>query len=109
MSEHLQANPYKRSGTRRGYRNGYKPRSLTTRLGWLELRVPQDHEDTFKTEYVDSSQRNSKALVATIVATYLEGVSTRKVTEVNEDLSGTRLSTSTARRLVVASDVNLAA
>lgn len=50
MSAHLGAERYERSGERRGYRNGYKPRALTTRVGTLELLVPQDRDGTFSTE-----------------------------------------------------------
>jgi len=63
MTEHLQASPHERTDTRRGHRNGYKPRQLKTRVGTLELLVPQDREGTFKTELFDRYQRSEKALV----------------------------------------------
>jgi putative transposase len=49
-AEHLQAEPYERTEERRGYRNGYKPRQLTTRVGTLNLRVPQVRDGSFSSE-----------------------------------------------------------
>ncbi len=53
MSHHLNALPYERTGTRRGHRNGYKPRQLNTRVGKLILSVPQDRDGSFSTELFD--------------------------------------------------------
>lgn len=50
MTAHLHAEPYERSATRTGYRNGYKPRQLNTRVGTLTLQVPQDRDGTFSTQ-----------------------------------------------------------
>src|SRR6478752_694455 len=63
MAVHLGADHYERSETRRGYRNGYRPRQLHTRVGTLTLRVPQDREGTFSTELFARYQRSEKALV----------------------------------------------
>ena len=109
MTEHLQAGPHERTDARRGHRNGYKPRSLKTRVGTLELRIPQDREGTFKTEIFDRYQRSEKALVVGLMEMYLEGVSTRKVTEVTEALCGTGFSKSTVSRLAGELDGDLAA
>ena len=95
ITEHLQAGPYERTDARKGHRNGYKPRTLKTRVGTIELRVPQDREGTFKTEVFDRYQRSEKALVVGLMEMYLEGVSTRKVTDVTEALCGTSFSKST--------------
>src|SRR5215208_2797076 len=54
MTEHIGAAPYERSATRTGHRNGYKPRALRTRVGTLNLAVPQDREGTFSTRLVSS-------------------------------------------------------
>jgi len=109
ISEHLQAGPYERTDARKGHRNGYKPRNLNTRVGTLELRIPQDREGTFKTEVFDRYQRSEKALVVGLMEMYLEGVSTRKVTEVTEALCGTGFSKSTVSRLAGELDTDLAA
>ena len=61
ITEHLQAGPYERTDARKGHRNGYKPRTLKTRVGTSELRVPQDREGTFKTEIFDRCQALSSS------------------------------------------------
>jgi transposase-like protein len=109
ITEHLQASPYERSEGRTGYRNGYRPRQLKTRVGTLTLAVPMDREGTFKTELFERYQRSEKALVGTLMEMYLEGVSTRKVREVTEALCGTSFSKSTVSRLVGDLDADLAA
>ncbi len=65
ITEHLQAGPYERSEGRTGYRNGYRPRQLKTRVGTIALAVPMDREGTFKTELFERYQRSEKALVGT--------------------------------------------
>ncbi|MBI3659774.1 IS256 family transposase [Candidatus Acetothermia bacterium] len=86
MTQFLQAQRYERTAQRRGYRNGYKPRTLTTRLGTLELQVPQDREGRFSTQLFDRYQRSEQALLLTLQQMYLQGVSTRKVREITETL-----------------------
>lgn len=63
MTQHIAVERYERGETRRGYRNGYKPRTLKTRVGTLELMVPQDREGNFSTAVFERYQRNEKALV----------------------------------------------
>jgi len=89
MTEHVGAAPYERGASPKGHRNGYKPRTLKTRVGKLDLLVPQDREGTFSTELFARYQRNEKALVLALMEMYVEGVSTRKVKEVTEELCGT--------------------
>jgi putative transposase len=88
MTAHLGAGRYERSAGRTGYRNGTKPRTLHTRVGTLELRVPQDRDGTFSPELFARYQRNEQALVLTLMEMYLQGVSTRKVATVTEQLCG---------------------
>jgi transposase-like protein len=92
MTEHIGAAPYERSAARTGHRNGYKPRTLRTRVGTLNLLVPQDREGTFSTRLFSRYQRNEKALVLALMEMYIEGVSTRKVKEITEELCGTSFS-----------------
>jgi putative transposase len=89
ITEHLGAAPYERADARTGHRNGHKPRKLKSRVGTLELLVPQDREGTFSTSLFARYQRNEKALTLALMEMYLEGVSTRKVREVTEELCGT--------------------
>ena len=94
ITEHIGAAPYERTESRKGHRNGYKPRRLKTRVGTLELLVPQDREGAFSTRLFARYQRNEKALVLALMEMYVEGVSTRKVREVTEELCGTSFSKS---------------
>jgi putative transposase len=99
ITEHVGAAPYERTDERRGQRNGYKPRTLTTRVGTLNLLVPQDREGTFSTQLFNRYQRNEKALVLALMEMYVEGVSTRKVKDITEELCGASFSKSLVSRL----------
>ena len=79
---------------RLSYRSGYYSRSLVTRVGKLELRVPQDRHGRFSTEIFERYQRSEKALVAALTQMYIQGVSTRKVTAISEELCGHSFSAS---------------
>ncbi len=94
VSEHLQARPYERTEERRGYRNGYKSRSLTTRVGTLELRVPQVRDGEFSTALFARFQRSEQAFILALLEMVVNGVSTRKVTRITEELCGTEVSKS---------------
>jgi putative transposase len=109
MSEHIGAAPYERTENRKGHRNGHKPRALRTRVGTLTLLVPQDREGTFSTRLFSRYQRNEKALVLALMEMYIEGVSTRKVTEVTEALCGTSFSKSLVSSLAGRLDAELEA
>jgi putative transposase len=109
MTEHIGAAPYERSATRIGHRNGYKPRALRTRVGTLNLLVPQDREGTFSTRLFSRYQRNEKALCLALMEMYVEGVSTRKVKEVTEELCGTSFSKSLVSSLAGSLDSELKA
>ena len=67
MTHHIGAAPYERTDKRTGQRNGYKPRTLRTRVGALNLLVPQDREGTFSTRLFSRYQRNEKALVLALM------------------------------------------
>jgi putative transposase len=109
MTEHIGAAPYERSATRTGHRNGHKPRTLRTRVGTLNLLVPQDREGTFSTRLFSRYQRNEKALVLALMEMYIEGVSTRKVKEITEELCGTSFSKSLVSSLAGSLDSELEA
>ena len=99
MTTHVGAAPYERTESRKGQRNGHKRRTLKTRVGTLNLLVPQDREGTFSTRLFARYQRNEKALVLALMEMYVEGVSTRKVKEITEELCGTSFSKSLISRL----------
>ena len=109
MTAHLGADRYERTAGRKGQRNGYKPRTLHTRVGTLTLLVPQDREGTFSTQLFARYQRNEKALVLALMEMYLEGVSTRKVADITEVLCGTSFSKSLVSHLAGELDTELAA
>jgi transposase-like protein len=109
MTEHVGAAPYERTHKRTGQRNGYKPRALRTRVGTLNLLVPQDREGTFSTRLFSRYQRNEKALCLALMQMYLEGVSTRKVKDVTEELCGVSFSKSLVSSLAGRLDSELAA
>jgi len=88
MDEALQAGKHERSADRLGYRSGYYRRNLVTRVGQLELRVPQDRQGHFSTAVFERYQRSEKALVAALAEMYVQGVSTRKVKAITEELCG---------------------
>ena len=94
MTDALGAEKGERSAARLGYRSGYYSRTLITRVGKLELRVPQDRDGRFSTELFERYQRSEQALVATLAEMYVQGVSTRKVKAITEELCGHSFSAS---------------
>ena len=105
MTETVGAAKGERSPGRLGYRAGYYSRMLITRVGKLELRVPQDREGRFSTELF---QRSERALVAALAEMYVQGVSTRKVKAITEELCGHAFSASAVSAIVKRLDEELA-
>ena len=99
MDAALGAGKWERSEGRIGYRSGYYGRTLITRVGKLELRVPQDRHGRFSTEVFERYQRSEKALVSALSEMYVQGVSTRKVKAITEQLCGHEFSASTVSRI----------
>src|SRR5579859_4621965 len=108
MDEALRAGKNERTSNRLGYRSGHYPRTLVTRVGKLELRVPQDRQGRFRTEVFERYQRSEKALVGSLAEMYIQGVSTRKVKEITEQLCGHEFSASTVSRINQSLDEELA-
>src|ERR671910_1443366 len=94
MDEILRAEKGERTPERLGYRSGYYTRTLVTRVGKLALRVPQDRQGRFRTEVFERYQRSEKALVGALAEMYVQGVSTRKVKAITEELCGHEFSAS---------------
>lgn len=94
MTDSLGAAKGERSLNRLGYRSGYYERSLITRVGKIELRVPQDRQGHFSTQLFERYQRSEKALVSALAEMYIQGVSTRKVKAITEELCGHSFSAS---------------
>lgn len=99
MTEHIGAQAYERSEGRKAYRNGHRVRKLYTRVGPLNLLVPQSRDGQFSTEMFRRYQRSEQAFVLALMEMYLKGVSTRKVTSITEELCGASFSKSTVSQL----------
>jgi transposase-like protein len=107
MTEALGAEKSERTGQRAGYRSGYYGRKLVTRVGTLELRVPQDRQGRFSTVVFEQYQRSEKALVAALAQMYVQGVSTRKVKTITEELCGHEFSASSISAITGKLDAEL--
>jgi len=108
MTELLGAGPSERTDGRQGYRAGHYSRGLVTRIGKLELRVPRDRHGEFSTAVFERYQRSEKALVAALAEMYVQGVSTRKVKAITEELCGHQFSASTISSINKGLDESLA-
>jgi len=108
-SEQVGAGRYERTDERVAYRNGYRPRQLYTRVGPLTLRVPQMRDGQFSTEIFSRYQRSEQALVLSLMEMVLNGVSTRKVTKITEELCGASFSKSTVSQLCLGLDARVTA
>lgn len=98
-TEAVGALPYERTDSRCGYRNGNRDRPLHTRVGSLTLAVPQFRKGGFSTELFERYQRSEMALMLAMMEMVINGVSTRKVTKITEELCGTQFSKSTVSAL----------
>lgn len=108
MDAALGAAKGERTEGRLGYRSGYYGRTLITRVGKLELRVPQDRQGQFSTQVFERYQRSEKALVSALAEMYIQGVSTRKVKHITEELCGHSFSASSISAIVKRLDEQLA-
>ena len=105
-SAHLGARPFERSDERTGYANGMKGRTFHSSLGPLSLRVPQTRgcEEPYKPSMLESGSRVDRALKVAVAEMYLQGVSTRRVTKVMEQLCGLEVSSTQVSRLTAQLD-----
>jgi len=94
ITDHLGAGPYERREERQGHRNGHYGRNMTTRIGKMELQIPRSRDGKFQ-----RFRRSERALQLGLVEMYVQGVSTRKVTEVTEVLFGKEFSAGTVSNL----------
>ncbi|PLT43688.1 DNA polymerase IV [Paenibacillus pasadenensis] len=98
-TDQLAAQTYERTSERKGYRNGSYERDVITRAGSVTLRVPRFRDGSFSTELFARYQRSEQALVLSLMEMVINGVSTRKVTKITEELCGTEFSKSTVSHL----------
>jgi transposase-like protein len=99
VTEVIGAAPHERTEERANYRNGYRQRELTTRIGSLTLRVPKLRQGTFTPDLFERYQRSEMALLSCLVEMVVQGVSTRKVSSVVQELCGEEVSKSTVSAL----------
>lgn len=99
VTETLGATRHERTDERAGYRNGYRPRTLYTRVGPVTLLVPQTRDGSFSTDIFKRYQRSAQAFVLALMEMAVQGVSTRKVSAITEELCGASFSRSTVSAL----------
>ena len=86
--KHLNAKSYERTDLRMGYANGFKPKQLNTRLGALNLQIPQVRDSNFYPSFLERGLRSERALSLSLAEMYIQGVSTRKVSAILEEMCG---------------------
>lgn len=91
-SKYLQADEYERTEERKGHANGYKPKTVRTRMGAITFAVPQVREGGFYPSALEKGLRSERALIITLAEMYVQGVSTRKVKAITEQLCGVEIS-----------------
>jgi len=91
-SKYLQAGEYERTEERKGHANGYKPKTIRTRVGEITFAIPQVRESGFYPSALEKGMRSERALVTTLAEMYVQGVSTRKVKAITEELCGIEIS-----------------
>ena len=99
FEEQIKASRYERTEERRGYRNGSYSRKLKTRVGTIELEVIRDRGGQFSTELFRRYQRSEQAFVLSMIEMYMQGVSTRRIKKITQELCGTEISRSTVSNL----------
>ena len=95
---HLHAQAYERTESRTGYANGFKPKTLKTRLGALNLAVPQVRDGDFYPSFLERGIRSERALKLSLAEMYIQGVSTRKVSSILEELCGLEVTSTEVSR-----------
>jgi transposase-like protein len=108
-SQVLEAGPYERTERRRGHANGFKPKTLSTRIGEMTVQVPQTRGVDFYPSALEKGVRSERALKLAIAEMYVQGVSTRKVTQVMEQLCGFDVSSAQVSRATQLLDEELTA
>jgi len=105
---HVGAAVHERSESRRGQRNGYKPRGFSTRAGELELSVPQVRGcEPYHPSFFNKWQRSERALLVACAEMYFQGVSTRKVQDILQTMCQGEISAMTVSRVAAELDEKL--
>ena len=107
-NEYLQAAPYQHNEERRGYANGFKPKTMRTRIGDITFAVPQVREGGFYPQALEKGLRSERALTLALAEMYVQGVSTRKVKAITEQLCGVSITSSAVSQAALQLDAELA-
>ena len=107
--QYLGAAPYQHTKARRGHANGYKPKTVKTRVGDITFEVPQVRESGFYPQALEKGVRSERALTLTLAEMYVQGVSTRKVTTIVEKMCGVAISSTQVSRAAAQMDETLEA
>ena len=107
-SEYLQAGPYQHTSERQGYANGFKPKTMRTRVGEITFAVPQVREGGFYPQALEKGLRSERALTLALAEMYVQGVSTRKVKAITEQLCGININSSAVSQAALQLDTELA-
>jgi putative transposase len=107
--KYLGVRAYERSAQRQGHANGYKPKTVLTRVGQITLDVPQVREGGFAPQALERGLRSERALTLALAEMYVQGVSTRKVAAITEQLCGHAVSSMQVSRAAVQLDETLEA
>lgn len=106
--EYMNAEPYQRSAEREAYANGYKPKTMRTRVGEITFAVPQVREAGFYPQALEKGLRSERALTLALAEMYVQGVSTRKVAAITQQLCGVNISSSLVSQAAAQMDEELA-
>lgn len=106
-SEYLQAEPYQQTPERTGYANGFKPKTVRTRVGKITFAVPQVREGGFYPQALEKGLRSERALTLALAEMYVQGVSTRKVKAITEQLCGININSSAVSQAASQLDTEL--
>jgi putative transposase len=106
-TEHLNAAPYQHTQGRNGYANGFKPKTMRTRVGEITFAIPQVREGGFYPQALEKGLRSERALTLALAEMYVQGVSTRKVKAITEQLCGVNVSSAQVSRAAAQMDGEL--
>ena len=106
---HIQADHYERTPERQGHANGYKPKTVQTRVGEIQFAVPQVRQGHFYPDALEKGLRSERALKLALAEMYIQGVSTLRVAAITEKLIGTEITSAQVSRAVAELDSQLQA
>ena len=107
--KHIGAGPYERTPERQGHANGFKPKTVATRMGKITMAIPQVRDCDFYPSSLEKGIRSERALKLALAEMYVQGVSTRKVAAITEQMCGFAVSSSQVSKATAELDEQLQA